>query len=427
MRMILQALLAGVIAATPLLMANYEEWALIYGVCVLGIAGATALLPSARFSTGTTLEALFLLLLLIVPILVSTLVNLPEDTRVENIVVILFYAMLGIGLLDARKPDSYTKLFWLLAIAHVVVVPILWSELALENLMDFDAVLELRRNAFDFEDNELHPNAIGGMGANIALASLELSVPAVRVALAGYGLFVAWLMSSRGALLTIVIIGLAFAFCRMRDRSHRNVLTSRQTILFLVAGGLAAMMLASSLSNFLFNDVLLIDDDGRGLDSGFSDRATIWQAAYDLWTENLLFGVGYGQHVAQMGLGTYAHNMVLVLLSELGIVGLTGFTVFSGLALRNGFWLLRQGHRGPATYIISTVIAYWGYGLFEGKALSAGTPISAIFFLMCFSSIGYRSAAMARQPETAPSEMALSETDAPAAVASPSHGADRVR
>lgn len=401
MRTVLQTLLAAAIAMIPSITIHFENWSIIYGSMVLAIGMASAMLPSPRFSVDTAQTLLLPLVVLITPIVVSTLANQPEDAHVENIAVIMLYVALGIALLDARTPESYTRFCWLVAFFHVLVVPLLWWEMALADLSDFEAVLDERRAFFNFDEFEMHPNLIGSLGIVIALAAVGQPVAAVRVALIVYALFVAWLMSSRGALLSIGIAGLTYAVLWAMELRSRNPSNTYKVALILLAGSLVAAVFAYRTSDFLLKEVILIDDQYRGIDTGFSDRATLWQAAYDLWAENPFVGVGYGQHAEQMGLGTYAHNMVLVLLSELGIFGLIGFVLFSGICLRNGFQLLRLGYRGPAYFIITTIAAYWGYGLFEGKALSAGNPVSAIFFLVCFSSFGYHASGRGAEPEAA--------------------------
>jgi O-antigen ligase len=389
MRLLVQGLLAVVIASITPLMSYYEEWAIYYGVEVLGVTLIALLVPGARFSARSVTDSLLLLSLLLVPVMLSTVLNQPETVPLENIGMVLFYAILGLSLFDARRPGSFVGFFCLVAAAQLLVMPWLFSEAALVELSDLAAIVQLRRDAFDFEGIDLHPNTIGMLCVILVLAAVRLPGRGLRVGLVGFAVVISWLMSSRASLLAIVIIGVSVLGCRLLDFKLRGLPRSRNTVLMMLAGLAAVALLAYTNADFLFHDVLLLDDDERGIGTGFTGRLEIWQAAYELWRENFFFGVGYGQHVEQMGLGIYAHNMMLVLLSELGLFGLAGFGLFSILCLRNGVRLMQAGAVGPATYIITVIVSYWGYGLFEGKAVSAGNPISAIYFLCCFASVGY--------------------------------------
>lgn len=82
---------------------------------------------------------------------------------------------------------------------------------------------------------------------------------------------------------------------------------------------------------------LLISDEGMFasiFQQGYMDasnRGINTIAAIDQFSKNILTGVGYGRYVVLGSYGSYAHNLVLELLSELGILGfivIIGTTIF---------------------------------------------------------------------------------------------------
>ncbi len=139
---------------------------------------------------------------------------------------------------------------------------------------------------------------------------------------------------------------------------------------------------------FILDNILLVNDDLRGLDTGASGRIDLWRKALDIWLDNPLFGVGYEQAVFYIGFGLGAHNMILELLADLGAFGLICFLLFSILAARNALVLWRTGQRLMASAVAVMLIVYYAYGLFEGRAINVGNPLSSCFFLITFASCG---------------------------------------
>ncbi len=377
-----RTLVAAAISVIPVLMMMGEDWRLVYGALI----GCLTLLVAAGSFERLNLAALGRIgltsLLLVVPILLSTLVNRPEDPRLENLVVIACYAVFAPLVLSSPLEESSRSMFNQMILWMGVAAIIVLHEAAEGDLLE--ALLD-RRNSFDFEGINLHPNYIGLMGTVMGVAAVGIRRTALMGLVFAAAFGISLVVESRAGLLSIA----AAVLCACLGRLSGPLTPERKRAILMLgmAGLLVLVYMARSTSalEFLQDEVLMIDDSNRGLDSGFTDRTELWKATWNLWTENLLFGVGYGQHTEVLGMGTYAHNMVLILLADTGLLGLLGFTAFSAICLMHGRRLFRQGQRNAATTLVTAVVVYWVYGIFEGRAVNAGNPLSAVFFLITFA------------------------------------------
>jgi O-antigen ligase len=393
---------AATLSSIPLIMMATEEWRVVYGL-VLGIltililAGAFDEVPLDRMGRVGSAS-----LLLVVPILLSTLVNQPEDTRLENLAVIGCYALFSPLILQA--PLEQTTRQW----AGMVILGMMiagYTVLAVTaDSGVWDAITD-RRGSFDFESANLHPNFIGLMCTVMAVAAAGLRSSILMSSTFALAFFAAWIVSSRAAILAIATAAACAIFGRFTGPSTPE--SRRNSILMAVGALVVTLFLALNTSaiEFLQDEVLLIDDTNRGASSGFTSRTELWQASWSLWTENMVFGVGYGQHTDLLGLGTYAHNIVLILLADTGILGLAGFVWFSHITLRDSRDLFRSGQHSAAIYLLTNVAVYWVYGIFEGRAVNAGNPLSALFFMLAFAGMTWVSGTRP-VPGRAPAESA---------------------
>lgn len=405
----LQLLLAGLLAAIPILMATTDYWREIYAVGVATTTAFATILCLGRLTGRGLLEMGGLLLLVLVPPILSLVVNPPEDfSPLANLAVMACYGIIGLAVMG--RPDAASYRFFLVALALAQGVAVIVLLFLTANTDSLVVVLADQRAAFDFEDFNLHPNYIGLMCVVIACCAASLPGIWSRVLVIGIAASLSWLVSSRAATLAIMA---ALAVMHLMPYVANAQFRSRLrpgTILW-AAGGLVlvTLLFGRSVIGFLGDKVLLLDDDYRGADTGFTSRTELWELAFDLWRENPIFGVGYGMGSEMMGAGLYAHNLELVLLSETGLVGMLGFFFFSLLAFRNGLRALRAGYVSAGTSLLTLIAVYWIYGLFEGRAINAGNPLSAYLFLMCFASAGFP----ANEERPAPSGAAQSALSPP--------------
>ncbi len=229
--------------------------------------------------------------------------------------------------------------------------------------------------------NDITPNVWGLMGLNTAVASfawpwrrsrLLVCVPCI------VGLYTITLAQSREHMLAFVIALLVVAMLRLRDSMHIHKAVSLcvgTAILFLAAAILLDPYLIDGVQ-YVVNNVLLLNSTNRGLDSGVTGRADIWQATFDLWMRHPLFGIGFRQHELFLEGGMPAHNAYLAMLADTGVAG---FVVFVWLQLRSfaAAWNVKD------TFVIVLLTCYVVIGFFDRRTIDAGNTFSLFFLMGC--------------------------------------------
>jgi len=400
MRFVTQALQSLSMASLPLLMVLDDDWKVIYGASVFGVTVVTFVALAIHLRLRAFMESAAMLMLLILPFIPSIYMNIDdiEASTVVGLAVVVCYAVLGMVLLSPESEASY-RTFAALGAVTLAVTTVLALNIDLQlnlgsgldhDLSVLDDLLVQRRSGLYFTADGLHPNIYGLFALVVALLAVGLPFRAAQGVLLALALGVTWIASSRAAMLGIVVAVFTYALCSYRAFARRSPEHARTAILLLLFGAvLVALAARSAITDFVLDDVLLADNADRGLDSGFSGRTVIWQAAVELWLTSPVFGVGYGQQVERLGLDLYSHNLVLTLLIEGGVFALAGFTFFSWVCLRNGLRLMAAGYHTAGTMVVTVIVVYWIYGIFEGHGVNVGNPLSVVFFLVCFSSLGY--------------------------------------
>jgi len=387
-----QVAVALAVAAIPLLMTATDAWQALYGGGILAITVVAVMALPWHLTLTEGLRVFGMLLVLIVPIVTSILVNQPESSHAENIVVLACYAVLASVMFSEPRDRSFSRFFLLVAVTQGVAALVTLNIL----LVDSDNFFELfdrgtSRMAFEFEDS-MHPNFIGLICVVMVFATLGIERAIWRAVILALGLVLCTAVSSRSGLLGVISAYASAELFRFiaSERRHRfsTIAAYAGIAVLLLSGILLYSFHPADIVDFILDKVLLINDDERGLGTGATGRLEIWQAAFDLWLDHPLVGVGYQQSSAYIGFGLYAHNMILVILGDLGLFGLAGFLLFSVMAAWNARALWRSGQRLTATYVTTMLIVYFIYGVFEGRAVNAGNPLSAAFFLVTFASCG---------------------------------------
>jgi O-antigen ligase len=223
-----------------------------------------------------------------------------------------------------------------------------------------------------------HPNLIGLIMLSQSLGAAFVRQRWIRYpSLFVFG-FVALTVQSRNAM---ALIGLIVLFRLGADfiltSRSRGVLGVVSPVLFVAAG------VAALASTKVLSAAFLLSDPNRGLGTGFTGRNEAWQQTYEIFLQYPIFGCGVGQHVYVGNLIAYGHSMYLILLAEDGIVGTVAFVLFTLGAVV--FFLrtaLRSREADFTPILFATVILiYYGYGVFEGRAINVGNALSQIFFI----------------------------------------------
>lgn len=151
-------------------------------------------------------------------------------------------------------------------------------------------------------------------------------------------------------------------------------------LLITVLVGGAVLLMFPPLANNLFgmkHTVFHVDDEYRGLNSGFTGRFERWEDAWHYFLGNPTIGYGVRSGVQFKKIYS-AHNIVLNSLLEIGCLG-TGLILI--LFLRSFIWLKGGGIGALGKVLLSVVIASCVRGVFDSEFINCVTPLS-IFLVM---------------------------------------------
>ena len=146
--------------------------------------------------------------------------------------------------------------------------------------------------------------------------------------------------------------------------------------------------LLPGVSEFIFEEILQLNNPGRGAGTGFTGRTDIWRDVLEIWNQAPIFGTGFRT------VPIYPHNGYVMLLAELGLVGLFWFLslmVFAAVRM----W---RNRRHPAAAIgLAYLTAFLLYNLFESRPINASNSFTiGFYFLTSFA------ASRATTPTTLP-------------------------
>jgi O-antigen ligase len=158
------------------------------------------------------------------------------------------------------------------------------------------------------------------------------------VFLSGFTLIIA--TGSRGtyvAILAAIVLGGKFISPYFDRRAVRRAGIQLAVVLVLIAGGVAVM-------NLDLAEQRLEQSTSTDMDELSSGRTSIWRATVLVQAEKpttFLYGVGWNSH-DNSGVWKSAHNTYLLLLYELGIVGLVMFLVLLAATVRQVRILIKR-------------------------------------------------------------------------------------
>jgi len=225
----------------------------------------------------------------------------------------------------------------------------------------------------------INPTLLGLLGLALSLVGLAARPLMARVPTLAFGALIILSASSRSALLALLVASLCYAFlAALRLRRGTAILSICAISTFLIIAAFPDPVI-NALSG-----LFLLDDRYRGTVTGGSGRLAIWSFFLDRWAESPLFGSGPGLLYNSSSKYVYSHNMIIQILSDGGLLGLLGLLVFVGAFC---VALFRSSTEDQAVGF-TALAAYVSYGIFEGRAVSIGNPLSVYFFLICFLVIG---------------------------------------
>jgi hypothetical protein len=217
----------------------------------------------------------------------------------------------------------------------------------------------------------IHPNFIGMIVLSIILSSLYIKSKIFTLIIYLLSFTVLIIVSSRAAILCVVLIMFLdffffkkIAFFNLKSKLAKFLLIIFYTVIFIYFG------------YEIINNLFLLDDKYRGLNSGFTGRDVRWLLAFDKWLENFWLGVGYGESINFIGFSI--DNAYLTILLEIGFFGMITY-LFMVL------YSLITYYKNKKYYEVLFIIIYLLYGIFEKRYFSVGNSFSIIFIFLIFS------------------------------------------
>jgi O-antigen ligase len=239
---------------------------------------------------------------------------------------------------------------------------------------------------------ELTPNYCGMMALVAFIGACSVRNWIWMIILSLLPLYVMDVMESRDAMLAAVVAGLVMLWCRARSMEWKKL---RPLVLSALIGGpivviglyFAGIDLIGAAGTRIDN-ILLLDDQYRGVGSGASGRAELWKAALNLWLTHPIFGVGFKGHQNFMPDQMLAHNAYLGMLADVGAVGFAAYLI---ILWRGSYHLFKRGASALSAYPerLAIFLSYLAYGMLESRAFSFGNTYSVLFLLVVFDSSRY--------------------------------------
>jgi hypothetical protein len=171
---------------------------------------------------------------------------------------------------------------------------------------------------------DTHPN-LGSeiIGMSIILSTLTFSLGRIILIFIP-SIYAISLMQGRAAILASFVALASYIVVRLKIRKRRSVALYTIVPLLIVGMVLFWPGIYTYISSFLF-----LDDEYRGLASGFVGRDDLWSGAWNYFLLSPIIGNGAGffEHLVDV----YPHNFFLYGLSEFGLLSLPVFGIMFAL------------------------------------------------------------------------------------------------
>jgi len=193
------------------------------------------------------------------------------------------------------------------------------------------------------------PN-LGGEIVFAGTVAAALCLPARSWFLWVYLLLAIWvvtLLQARAALVAVMIVS---ALTLYKGFFSGLGLAVRVLAIMSVVLGVVILFLATNGSD-LFVSALQLDDENRGVGTGFVGRDERWGYAWNAFMASPLFGVGFGYFRDAARLDLSPHNFVMHMLAEMGMLSLVCAT-----SLVYGAYKLTAANRGVALICASAIV-----------------------------------------------------------------------
>ena len=243
------------------------------------------LIKKNTFKTGISLYFLIFIFFL-----VSSLVNIFTNNNII-IFVPFVYLLLFFPLICFFKLNNIIEIQSFIKKFNICFFPLIFYLIVL-------SFNDLNYKFGRFTPNDLQPNYVGEIILIFFLTSFFYKKNIFKLLTIFLSLYLMYLIQSRGNQISAYLFLILY---------YNNILKRN---IFIIIGIFLIIFL---MKNFIFNQILLIDNEFRGLNSNFTGRVENWFEGLEYFYDNIFFGTGYGTN-------TYVHNAFIRMFSELGIV-----------------------------------------------------------------------------------------------------------
>ena len=230
----------------------------------------------------------------------------------------------------------------------------------------------------------LHANGVGQIAMTAMALAPVLGWRAVLLTLP-IATYAAYLASSRGSLIGILVAFLTFILAREMlpgTTSSGNAHISRRAA-FIVFALMAGAVLAIPSWSIISEEVFMLTDASRGVGSGFTGRTDVWANLLERWKERPLLGNGYGiLKDESLSASMASDGGYIMVLAELGVFGLMFFAVLFSVAL----WVSTKAavleRSGSSIAMLVFTVTFAFINVFESRIVGTGSIGLGVFFLI---------------------------------------------
>ena len=208
-------------------------------------------------------------------------------------------------------------------------------------------------------DKYSHPNQIAEIIIFIGMLLVFLKNNILRIIFFLIVFFILYVLEARGSLTTLLIFLIFFYF--------KSIIKYKYLIMLCIA----------LFSNFIVNEIFLIEDPYRGLGTGFTGRTQEWIEGLEFFLNNPFFGKGFYT--------TTIHNGYIKLLAENGIF-MTLMILY--ILFKYTKIILNNSNDILIRYSFCYIIAYLFFLIFSPRYINLN--ILSLFFVFSLTNIIFR-------------------------------------
>lgn len=323
-------------------------------VAVFGYAAVFAYLLRclvSRFVAPTSYTYLWIVLFMLWAS-VSVLWSRDLSSSVSNI----YYFFLSFCLFIATANACVSLSAWRLIGAAYCLGLLLSSAVLIYNMYSGNVSIDQRSAVGDINPNYLSYALATGIPVLLAVSG-DIRSNALRLLVSGIGIssiLVGILMTGSRSGLTAAILCLAVHSMIVARRAFFFTMFASALILLVVT--FAYDYLPDTLQARLDIAALALSS-GANVNDNLSGRFDVWPLAWDYFREHPLWGIGIGSFDAINPYGIRAHNFILSLAADVGLIGLTLYILIIGSILRLAMLSANLRRYRGLTIMVATVWA----------------------------------------------------------------------